>query len=190
MVSAHSGDSSDHGWSMHTAGKVQNTGWRCTQRGQFRTRVGGAHSGDSSEHGLAVHTAGTVQNTGWRCTQRGQFRTQVGGAHSRDSSEHGWAVHTVGTVQNTGGQCTQQGQFRALTVSSLQTLSGRQLQIGTTSVQHSRDNQRSADSSSSPGTLNSGRLPGTRSHRQCAGSLSRTPRALSSRQPPGTHSQG
>ncbi|CAI9537018.1 unnamed protein product, partial [Staurois parvus] len=101
----------------------------------------------------------TVQNTGGWCTQRGQFRTRVVGAHSRDSSEHGWSVRTAGTVQNTGGQCAQQGQFRTrvslcaqqgqfwtLTVSGLQTLSGRWLQTGTTSGQRSRDDQRSADS--------------------------------------------
>ncbi|CAI9536310.1 unnamed protein product, partial [Staurois parvus] len=100
----------------------------------------------------SVRTAGTVQDTGGRCTQRGQFRTRVVGAHSGDSSGHGWSVHTAGTVQDTGGRCTQRGQFRTLTVSSLQTLSGRRLQIGTTSGQRSRDNQQSADSSSSPGT--------------------------------------
>ncbi|CAI9561966.1 unnamed protein product, partial [Staurois parvus] len=55
---------------------------------------------DSSGHGWSVHTAGTVQNTGG-------------------------SVHTAGTVQNTGGWCTQWGQFRTLTVSSLQSLSGR-----------------------------------------------------------------
>ncbi|CAI9615088.1 unnamed protein product, partial [Staurois parvus] len=107
---------------------------------------------DSSGHGWSVHTAGTVQYTGGRCTQRGQFRTQVVSAHNRDSSGQGWSVHTVGTVQNTGGQCAQQGQFRTLTVSSLQTLSGRRLQTGRTSSRRSRDNQQSADSSSSPGT--------------------------------------
>ncbi|CAI9588303.1 unnamed protein product, partial [Staurois parvus] len=46
VVCAHSRDSSKHGWSVHTAGTVQNTGGRCT--------------------------AGTVQNTGGRCTQQGQ----------------------------------------------------------------------------------------------------------------------
>ncbi|CAI9619859.1 unnamed protein product, partial [Staurois parvus] len=70
---------SGHGWSVHTTGTVQDTGGRCTQRGQFRTRVVGAHSGDSSEHGWSVHTTGTVQDTGGRCTQRGQFRTRVVG---------------------------------------------------------------------------------------------------------------
>ncbi|CAI9550721.1 unnamed protein product, partial [Staurois parvus] len=72
---AHSGDSSEHGWAVHTAGTVQNTGCQCAQQGQFRTRVVGAHSGDSSEHGWSVHTVGTVQDTGGRCTQRGKFRT-------------------------------------------------------------------------------------------------------------------
>ncbi|CAI9545803.1 unnamed protein product, partial [Staurois parvus] len=116
--------------SRDIGGDVQNTGGRCTQRGQFRTRVAGAHSGDSSEHGWLVHTAGTVQNTGGRCTQWGQFRTRVVGAHSEDSSEHGWSVRTTGTVQDTGSLCAQQGQFWTLTVSGLQTLSGRQLQTG------------------------------------------------------------
>ncbi|CAI9532144.1 unnamed protein product, partial [Staurois parvus] len=106
---------------------VQDTGGRCTQRGQFRTRVVGAHSGDSSEQGWSVHTAGTVQNTGGWCTQQAQFRTQVVSAHNRDSSGHRWS-------------------------DSLQTLRGRWLQTGTTSGQHSRDIQRSADSSSSQGT--------------------------------------
>ncbi|CAI9610765.1 unnamed protein product, partial [Staurois parvus] len=66
-------DSSKHRWSVRTAGTVQNTGGRCTQRGQFKTR-------------WTVHTVGTVQNTGGRCTHRGQFRTRVVGAHSGDSS--------------------------------------------------------------------------------------------------------
>ncbi|CAI9580720.1 unnamed protein product, partial [Staurois parvus] len=65
---------------------------------------------------------------------------------------HGWSVRTTGTIQDTGGRCARQGQFRKLTVSGFQTLSGRMLQTGTTSGQRSRDNQRSADSSSSPGT--------------------------------------
>ncbi|CAI9541682.1 unnamed protein product, partial [Staurois parvus] len=63
VVGAHSGGSSEHGWSVHTVGTVQNTGGRCTQQGQFRTRVVSAHSRDSSEHGWSVHTAGTVQDT-------------------------------------------------------------------------------------------------------------------------------
>ncbi|CAI9541093.1 unnamed protein product, partial [Staurois parvus] len=107
---------------------------------------------DSSGHGWSVHATGTVQDTGGQCTQRGQFRTRVVSAHNRNSSGHGWSVRTTGTVQDTGGQCAQQEQFRALTVSSLQTLSGRRLQTGMTSGQRSRDNQRSADSSSSQGT--------------------------------------
>ncbi|CAI9618650.1 unnamed protein product, partial [Staurois parvus] len=116
---------------LGTLGTVQNTGGRCTQQGQFRTRVVGAHSRDSSKHGWSVHTAGTVQNTGGLCAQQGQFRTRVVCAHNRDSSGHG------------GVQCTQQGQFRTrvvcahttgsswllgtLTVGDLQTLSSRRL---------------------------------------------------------------
>ncbi|CAI9556827.1 unnamed protein product, partial [Staurois parvus] len=42
-------------------------------------------------------------------------------------------VRTRGTVQDTGSLCAQQGQFWTLTVSGLQTLSGRPLQTGTTS---------------------------------------------------------
>ncbi|CAI9583436.1 unnamed protein product, partial [Staurois parvus] len=89
-------------------------------------------------------------DTGSQCAQQEKFRTRVVSAHCRNSSGHGWSVHTAGTVQDTGGQCAQQEQLR--TVSSLQTLSGRRLQTGTTSGQRSRDNQRSADSSSSQGT--------------------------------------
>ncbi|CAI9586218.1 unnamed protein product, partial [Staurois parvus] len=33
-VGAHSGDSSEHGWSVHTAGAVQDTGRQCAQQGQ------------------------------------------------------------------------------------------------------------------------------------------------------------
>ncbi|CAI9550895.1 unnamed protein product, partial [Staurois parvus] len=82
VVGAHSKDSSKHGWSVHTAGTVQNhgrsvrtpgtiqnTGGLCTHQGQFRTRVVGAHSRDSS-------------NTGGRCAQQGQFRTWVVCAHT------------------------------------------------------------------------------------------------------------
>ncbi|CAI9583437.1 unnamed protein product, partial [Staurois parvus] len=72
---------------------------------------------------------GTVQDTGSQCAQQEKFRTRVVSAHCRNSSGHGWSVHTAGT-----------------------TLSGRRLQTGTTSGQRSRDNQRSADSSSSQGT--------------------------------------
>ncbi|CAI9562175.1 unnamed protein product, partial [Staurois parvus] len=133
-------------------GTVQDTGGRCTQRGQFRTQVVSAHNRNSSGHRWSVRTTGTVQDTGDQCTQQGQFRTRVVGTHSGDSSGHGWSVHTAGTVQNTGGRYTQRGQFRTLTVRSLKTLSGRRLQTGTTSGQRSRDNQRSADSSSSQGT--------------------------------------
>ncbi|CAI9539300.1 unnamed protein product [Staurois parvus] len=122
-------------------GTVQNTGGRCTQQTQFRTQVVSAHNRDSSGHRWSVHTAGPVQDTGGQCTQRGQFRTRVVGAHSRASSGHGWLVHIADTVQDTVGQCAQQGQFRTLTVRSLQTLSGRRLQTGTTSGQRSRDNQ-------------------------------------------------
>ncbi|CAI9583435.1 unnamed protein product, partial [Staurois parvus] len=39
VVSAHNRKSSGHGWSVHTAGIVQDTGGQCTQQGQFRTRV-------------------------------------------------------------------------------------------------------------------------------------------------------
>ncbi|CAI9585626.1 unnamed protein product, partial [Staurois parvus] len=87
--------SSEHGWSVHTAGTVQDTSGRCTHRGQFRTRVVSAHSGDSSEHGWSVHTAGAVQDTGGQCTQQGQFRTQVVGAHKQGQfSGRGWSVRT------------------------------------------------------------------------------------------------
>ncbi|CAI9578930.1 unnamed protein product [Staurois parvus] len=62
VVGAHSGDSSEHGRSVHTARTVQDTGSQCAQQGQFRTRVVGAHSG-------------------------GQFRTRVVGAHSGDTQQ-------------------------------------------------------------------------------------------------------
>ncbi|CAI9591023.1 unnamed protein product [Staurois parvus] len=58
-----------------------------------------------------------------------------------------------------GGRCTQRGQFRTLTVSSWQTLSGRRLQTGTTSSQHSRDDQQTA---AAPRALSSTQLQGTR----------------------------
>ncbi|CAI9619083.1 unnamed protein product, partial [Staurois parvus] len=105
------GDSSGHGWSVHTAGTVQNTGGRCTQQGQFRTRVISEHNRDSSKHGWSVHTTGTVQDTGGSvrttgtvqdtgslCAQQGQFRTQVICAHHKDSSRVIWAL-TVGGLQ-------------------------------------------------------------------------------------------
>ncbi|CAI9539516.1 unnamed protein product, partial [Staurois parvus] len=94
------------GWPAHTAGTAQNTGGRCTQQGQFRTRVVGAHSGDSSEHGWSGAHRGDSSEHGWS------------GAHSGDSSEHGWSVHTAGSVQNTGGRCTQRTQFRTQVVSA------------------------------------------------------------------------
>ncbi|CAI9571496.1 unnamed protein product, partial [Staurois parvus] len=78
VVCAHSRDSSGHGWSVHTAGTVQDTGGQCAQQRQFRTQVVvSAHNRDSSGH--------------------------RGGAHDRDSSGHGWSVRTTGTVQDTGG---------------------------------------------------------------------------------------
>ncbi|CAI9610893.1 unnamed protein product, partial [Staurois parvus] len=70
VVCAHNRASSGHGWSVHIAGTVQNTGGRCAQQGQFRTRVVWAHNKDSSGHG------------GGRCTQQGQFRTRVVCAHT------------------------------------------------------------------------------------------------------------
>ncbi|CAI9575669.1 unnamed protein product, partial [Staurois parvus] len=122
-------------------GTVQDTGGRCAQQGQFRTRVVGAQSRDSSGHGWLVRTTGTVQDKGGLCAHQGQFRTRVVGAHTRASSGHGWSVHTTGTVQDMGGRCAHQGQFRTrvvcahsiswllgtLTIGILQVLSSRQL---------------------------------------------------------------
>ncbi|CAI9614292.1 unnamed protein product, partial [Staurois parvus] len=85
----------------------QNTGGRCTQQGQFKTRVVSEHSRGSSEHGWSVHTAGTVQNTGGRCTQQKQFRTR------------GRSVRSTGTVKDTGSLGAQQGQFRTQTLRRL-----------------------------------------------------------------------
>ncbi|CAI9542531.1 unnamed protein product, partial [Staurois parvus] len=109
--------------------------------------------GDSGNRRATYPWAGVSGTQRDSSCGRGQFRTRVVGAHSGDSSEHGvvgahsgdssehgWSVHTAGTVQNTGGQCKQRRQFRT------RTLSGRRLQTGTTSGQHSMDDQRSADS--------------------------------------------
>ncbi|CAI9591024.1 unnamed protein product, partial [Staurois parvus] len=57
------------------------------------------------------------------------------------------------------GHGWSRGQFRTLTVSSWQTLSGRRLQTGTTSSQHSRDDQQTA---AAPRALSSTQLQGTR----------------------------
>ncbi|CAI9552594.1 unnamed protein product, partial [Staurois parvus] len=79
VVGAHIGDSSGHGWSVHTAGTVQDTGGQCTQQEQFRTQVVSARNRNSSGHRWSVHTAGTIQDTGGKCAQTGTVQDTGGG---------------------------------------------------------------------------------------------------------------